>query len=93
MIVEQPVLGRRGLLLLLITLGAFPPLTMDLYLPALPQMAATFQTSHAMVNLTLAAFMVAFAVGLLFWGPLSKRTRRKPLLLATLALYVAASLL
>lgn len=91
--VEQPRLGRRGTLALLIMLDAFPPLTMDLYLPALPQMAETFGTSHAMVNLTLGAYMVAFAVGMLFWGPPSERTGRKPILFATLGLYVTASLL
>lgn len=91
--VEQPVLGRKGTLLLLIALGAFPPLTMDLYLPALPQMAETFATSHGMVNLTLGAYMIAFAIGMLFWGPLSERTGRKPILFAALALYVVSSLL
>ncbi|GAA6201419.1 multidrug effflux MFS transporter [Aquicoccus sp. SU-CL01552] len=91
--IEQPRLGRRGTLFLLIVLGAFPPLTMDLYLPALPQMADTFSTSHAMINLTLGAYMVAFAVGMLFWGPLSERTGRKPILFAALAIYIASSLL
>lgn len=56
-------------------------------------MAETFGTSHAMVNLTLGAYMVAFAVGMLFWGPPSERTGRKPILFATLGLYVTASLL
>jgi DHA1 family bicyclomycin/chloramphenicol resistance-like MFS transporter len=91
--IEQPRLGRRGTLFLLIVLGAFPPLTMDLYLPALPQMADTFATSQAMINLTLAAYMVAFAVGMLFWGPLSERTGRKPILFLALAIYIASSLL
>ncbi|QPM90516.1 Bcr/CflA family efflux MFS transporter [Pseudooceanicola algae] len=91
--VEQPGLGKRGTLFLLIILGAFPPLTMDLYLPALPTMADIFSTSHAMINLTLGAYMVAFAIGMLFWGPLSERTGRKPILYITLAIYVAASLL
>lgn len=91
--VEQPALGKKGMLFLLIALGAFPPLTMDLYLPALPQMTDTFATSRAMINLTLGAYMVAFAVGMLFWGPLSERTGRKPILFAALGIYVAASLL
>lgn len=91
--VEQPVLGKIGTMLLLIILEAFPPLTMDLYLPALPRMADIFDTSHAVVNLTLGAYMVAFAVGMLFWGPLSERTGRKPMLFATLAMYVTGSLL
>lgn len=91
--VDQPILGKRGTLLLLIVLGAFPPLTIDLYLPALPQMAETFSTSHGMVNLTLGAFMASFAIGMLFWGPLSERTGRKPILFAALTLYIVASLL
>ena len=91
--VEQPKLGKKGTLLLLVSLGAFPPLTMDLYLPALPQMAEAFATSHGMVNLTIGAYMVAFALGMLFWGPLSERTGRKPILFAGLAIYISASLL
>lgn len=66
---------------------------MDLYLPALPQMAETFATSHGMVNLTIGAYMVAFALGMFFWGPLSERTGRKPILFADLTLYISASLL
>lgn len=91
--IEQPTLGKKGTLLLVIILGAFPPLTMDLYLPALPLMAKAFATDHAMVNLTLGAYMVSFAIGMLFWGPLSERTGRKPILLIALALYIGASLL
>ncbi|WP_417247707.1 multidrug effflux MFS transporter [Celeribacter sp.] len=91
--VEQPRLGKRGTLFLLIILGAFPPLTMDLYLPALPKMADTFSTSHAMINMTLGAYMVTFALGMLFWGPLSEKTGRKPILFAALSIYIASSLL
>lgn len=90
---EQPTLGRRGTLFLLVSLGAFPPLTMDLYLPALPQMTETFATTQTMVNLTLASYMIAFALGILFWGPLSERTGRKPILITTLAIYIVASVL
>lgn len=74
-------------------LAALPPLTMDLYLPALPQMAETFSTGRGMVNVTLGAYMVSFAIGMLFWGPLSERSGRKPMLFVTLGIYVAASLL
>lgn len=90
---EQPILGRRGTILLLIILAAMPPLTMDLYLPALPHMAETFETSRGMVNMTLGAYMVAFASGMLFWGPLSERSGRRPILFTTLAIYIAGSLL
>ncbi|PVB60989.1 MFS transporter [Labrenzia sp. 011] len=89
---DQSRLGRRGTLALLVVLAAFPPVTMDLYLPALPQIADGFGTSSANVNLTLGAYMVAYACAMLFWGPLSERTGRKPILLLGLALYVLASL-
>ncbi|MFD0981662.1 multidrug effflux MFS transporter [Tropicimonas aquimaris] len=89
---EQPLLGRRGMLFLLIILAAFPPMTMDLYLPALPQLVEAFQTSRGTVNLTLGAYMVAYACGMLFWGPLSEKYGRKPILLIGLALYILACL-
>ncbi|WP_378946252.1 multidrug effflux MFS transporter [Paracoccus sp. R86501] len=91
--VAQPRLGKNGTIFLLIALGAFPPLTIDLYLPALPQMTETFATTQSKVNLTLAAYMIAFAIGILFWGPLSERTGRRPLLFVTLALYIVSSIL
>lgn len=92
MTTEQPRLGRRGMLLLLIVLGAFPPLTMDIYLPALPQIAETFGVPRDAVNLTLGGYMVAYACGMLFWGPLSEKFGRKPILMIGLVLYVLASL-
>ncbi|MDO6681539.1 multidrug effflux MFS transporter [Oceanobacter sp. 5_MG-2023] len=92
MTTAQPRLGQRGMLFMLVILGAFPPLTMDIYLPALPQIAEAFAVSHDAVNLTLGGYMVAYACGMLFWGPLSEKFGRKPILLIGLALYVLASL-
>lgn len=89
---EQPVLGRRGTLVLLIALAAFPPVTMDLYLPALPQIADSFGTGRAIVNLTLGAYMVSYACSILFWGPLSEKYGRKPILYIGLVLYILACL-
>lgn len=87
---DQPSLGRRGTLFLLVVLAAFPPITMDLYLPALPQIVEAFGTSHATVNLTLGAYMAAYACGILFWGPLSEKMGRKPILLIGIAVYILA---
>ncbi len=50
--------------------------TIDLYLPALPQMVEVFNTDQSMVNLTLSSYFVTYAVGLLFWGPLSEKFGR-----------------
>lgn len=60
------------MLFFLVIISAFPPLTIDLYLPALPQMVEVFNTDQSMVNLTLSSYFVTYAVGLLFWGPLSE---------------------
>ncbi len=89
----QPVLGKTGMLFFLVIISAFPPLTIDLYLPALPQMVKVFNTDQSMVNLTLSSYFVTYAVGLLFWGPLSEKFGRKPILLIGIASYMVASVL
>lgn len=89
----QPVLGKTGMLFFLVIISAFPPLTIDLYLPALPQMVEVFNTDRSMVNLTLSSYFVTYAIGLLFWGPLSEKFGRKPILLIGLAGYMVASIL
>ncbi|WP_186171414.1 multidrug effflux MFS transporter [Vibrio chagasii] len=81
------------MLFFLVIISAFPPLTIDLYLPALPQMVEVFNTDQSMVNLTLSSYFVTYAVGLLFWGPLSEKFGRKPILLIGLASYMVASIL
>ncbi|MEZ8820011.1 multidrug effflux MFS transporter [Vibrio sp. 10N.222.54.A1] len=81
------------MLFFLVIISAFPPLTIDLYLPALPQMVEVFNTNRSMVNLTLSSYFVTYAIGLLFWGPLSEKFGRKPILLIGLASYMVASIL
>ncbi|MEZ9514122.1 multidrug effflux MFS transporter [Vibrio splendidus] len=81
------------MLFFLVIISAFPPLTIDLYLPALPQMVEVFNTNRSMVNLTLSSYFVTYAIGLLFWGPLSEKFGRKPILLIGLAGYMVASIL
>ena len=83
--------GQKRLLVFLGFLSAFVALSTDLYLPALPGMAAAFQAPVAQINLTLTLFFAFFGLGTLFWGPLSDKYGRKPILLCGLALYVLAS--
>lgn len=84
-------LGDGGLLALLAILSAFIPLSTDMYLPALPTMAATFHAPTALVNLTLVLFFVFYSLGTLLWGPLSDKYGRKPILLIGLVLYIVSS--
>ncbi|MBG0777230.1 MAG: Bcr/CflA family efflux MFS transporter [Desulfovibrionaceae bacterium] len=86
---KQRFYGDRTIIALLALLSAFPPLSTDLYLPALPHMMEVLRTSQSLVNLTLSLFLVSFAVGMLVWGPMSEKYGRKPILLIGLALYAA----
>jgi len=81
------------LLLLLALLAAFPPMSTDMYLPALPLLQKLWQQPASTVNLTLVAFFIGFCASLLFYGPLSDKYGRKPLLFAGISLYIIASIL
>jgi MFS transporter, DHA1 family, multidrug resistance protein len=78
---------------LLALLAAFPPLSTDMYLAAIPLLVKSWQQPLATVNLTLIGFFVTYCAFLLFYGPLSDRYGRRPPLLAGLAVYIGASLL
>ena len=80
-----------GLLAMLAAMTAFAPLSIDMYLPALPAMAKDLAAPPATGALTVAAFYVGLCLGQLFHGPLSDRFGRRPPLIAGLALYVLAS--
>ncbi len=84
--------GERRLLLLLSALVAFGPLSIDMYLPSLPAIAADLGASDAQVQRSISGFLVGFCVGMLFYGPLSDRFGRRPVLLAGIALYLFSSL-
>ncbi|WP_198589530.1 multidrug effflux MFS transporter [Shewanella sp. 10N.286.51.B7] len=88
----QSILGQTGMLFFLVIISAFPPLTIDLYLPALPTMVEALNTNQSMVNLTLSSYFVTYATGLLFWGPLSEKFGRKPILLIGICGYILASI-
>jgi DHA1 family bicyclomycin/chloramphenicol resistance-like MFS transporter len=90
---RQKYLGDKLLIVLIAFLSAFIPLSIDLYLPALPGMAAFFNVPVGLVNLTLILFFIFFAVFTLLWGPLSDKYGRRPILLVGLVLYIAGSIL
>jgi len=90
---RQKPLSKVWIVLLLGSLTAFGPLSMDMYLPALPIVAVDLQTSTSLAQLSLTACLLGLAVGQLIFGPLSDiRGRRKPLV-ATLSVYAIASVL
>ncbi|MFJ4175316.1 multidrug effflux MFS transporter [Microbacterium sp. NPDC089696] len=87
-------LSRGSRVLYVMILGglvALGPLTIDLYLPALPAVAAALDADDAAIQLTLTATMAGFALGQLLVGPWSDAVgRRLPLLIAT-SIHVSAS--
>ncbi|NKQ21403.1 multidrug effflux MFS transporter [Brevibacillus laterosporus] len=84
---------RLWLAIVLGALSAFGPLSLDMYLPALPAMATDFQTTTSAVQLSLTACLLGLSLGQLFAGPLSDiQGRRKPLLIG-LVIYAVASIL
>jgi DHA1 family bicyclomycin/chloramphenicol resistance-like MFS transporter len=90
------MLPSRGayarLAIILGTLTAFGPLSIDMYLPGLPAIAREFRTDTAAAQQTLAVFFVGLALGQALYGPLSDRLgRRRPLLFGC-GLYALASI-
>lgn len=84
-------LARRALILGPLT--AVTPLSIDLYLPALPAIARELDASLGVVQLSLVAYMLSMAAGPLLWGPLSDRIGRRAAMTAGMAVYTLAALL
>ncbi|GAB6039602.1 Bcr/CflA family multidrug efflux MFS transporter [Endothiovibrio diazotrophicus] len=82
---------RLELTVILGTLTAFAPLSIDMYLPAFPAIGEALGADAAGVQWTLSAFFVAFALGQLLYGPLADSLGRKPPLYGGLVLFVLAS--
>jgi DHA1 family bicyclomycin/chloramphenicol resistance-like MFS transporter len=81
------------LIVILGALTAIGPLSIDMYLPALPQLAADLSTGPVQTQLTLTACVIGLALGQIVAGPLSDEWGRRRPLLAGLAAYGVASLL
>jgi MFS transporter, DHA1 family, multidrug resistance protein len=82
-----------GLLALLIATTSIGPTTLNIVVPALPEIANRLASDVATIQLTVSIYLVGLAVGQLVMGPLSDRFGRRPVLLAGLTLTAAASVL
>ena len=74
-------------------LAALTALSIDMSLPAMPQLQQTFHVGVSSAQLTLSVFLLGFALGQLICGPVSDRRGRRPVLLAGLGLFALAGYL
>ena len=81
------------LVIVLGSVNAIGPLSIDMYLPAFPEIARSLETSASSVQLTLTACVAGLALGQLLIGPLSDRYGRRTPLIAAMGVYAVASVL
>ncbi|MCL2534148.1 MAG: multidrug effflux MFS transporter [Nocardiaceae bacterium] len=84
---------RLGTIVALGSMTALGPFTIDMYLPALPDIAAALDSSSSGAQLTITGTLIGLALGQLVIGPLSDTLGRKRPLVAGIALHVVASVL
>ncbi|MED4718342.1 multidrug effflux MFS transporter [Bacillus badius] len=85
--------NRLWMIVLLGSLSAFGPLSVDMYLPALPILANDLHASASVAQLSLTAFLIGLAAGQVVAGPLSDANGRRKPLMAGLVIFTAASVL
>lgn len=86
---------HKNSLLFVIILGALTAigaLSIDMFLPGLPQIQSDFNTTTSNSQLTLSLFMIGLALGNLFVGPISDSIGRKTPLIVAMALFTLASI-
>jgi DHA1 family bicyclomycin/chloramphenicol resistance-like MFS transporter len=77
---------------LLAALSAFGPLTTDMYLSSMPDIARQLSTTPPQVQFTISAYLFGLALGQIIYGPVSDRFGRKPVLFGALVIYSLAGL-
>ena len=88
----QKRLGSGTLIALILMLCFFPPLSTDMFLSDMPNMAVELGTDPSTMNMVLYGFMLSLAVSILIFGPVTDRFGRRPVLLAALVEYIAVSI-
>jgi len=87
--------SKQPLILLVLILGiltAFSAMSIDMYLPAFPQIARELGIPFSTVQLSISAFLFGSAAGQLFYGPLADRWGRRTPLLTGLTLYIVSAI-
>src|SRR3989338_10713184 len=79
------------LIIILGSIVAIGPLTIDMYLPAFSAIAKSFDATDSLVQLSLTAYFIGITFGQLLYGPMADRFGKKPPLFFGLVLFVIAS--
>ena len=82
----------KSLIILLAAVSALGPSSMQILLPALPIIRSTYTVSSEVAQLTLSLSMLAIAIGTLFFGPMSDKYGRKPIMLIGLCITIVGSI-
>src|SRR5471032_469444 len=78
--VEENRVSHIGLIFILGLISMLMPLAIDMYLPSMPVIAQEFGVPAGSVQMTLSAYVLGFAVGQLFYGPMADSLGRKPVI-------------
>jgi len=89
----EPAPSRAKMIVVLGLLVALGPLTIDMYLPALPRIADELSVSSSVAQLTLTGTLAGLALGQLVVGPLSDSLGRRRPLMAGITLHMVASVM
>jgi DHA1 family bicyclomycin/chloramphenicol resistance-like MFS transporter len=77
---------------IVVAITVLGPFSLHVVIPAMQPVATEFGTGLADAQATLTAYLIGIAAGQLAWGPVSDRFGRRPVVLAGMALFLAASL-
>ena len=89
----QQAFPPQKLSILLAIVVALTPFAVDMYLPAMPAMAAYFATGIEHIEISMPLFLIGFAFGQIVGGPVSDNYGRKPIGIAGFSLFTLASVL
>ncbi|HEY1844867.1 MAG TPA: Bcr/CflA family multidrug efflux MFS transporter [Buttiauxella sp.] len=81
-----------GIVVILGLLAMLMPLSIDMYLPALPVIASEFAVPAGSAQMTLSTYILGFAIGQLFYGPMADSIGRKPVVLGGTLVFAAAAI-
>lgn len=88
---ENAGMPSFGIVVILGMISAIGPLTVDMYLPALPMMAVGLQTTEGMMQQSLMAYFAGVALGQLSMGPFSDRAGRRTAIMFGFVVYIVAA--